>query len=536
MANDMDILAEFNGFIFEPQQGATKADVEDFVKKTLGEGWNTEAISARASMFITKPKHERIDTRQAWSLYYKLLQGPFIFVESDFNTVHGAYGSRLNPCPDGHLSATKPYDWALKQVDADKAWGLTLGEGIIIGHTDTGYTRHKEIWKDPPPQGYGLQPGLGWDYADADNDASAKTAGSRSMDFYSHGTSTASVIMSDHNDGGYIKGIAPRALLIPIRVDSSVWVNLEKLIRGIDYAIYKGAHITSTSMGDPFGNEAPVDRILKEAIDNGVIPVAAAGQLPPFELNMEILPAKSAYAVSCTATTAERKPWKKAFKSRSITIAAPGESVWKAEAVREITYGTTVDRSCGTSFSTAITAGAAALWYAHVKPGRLHEAFGKNNVFYAYLQTLSEHGIVPWNYDMSGPGILNVYNHLTGSARSLPDVQSLSHFKEDYLTKRTRSHTRKTADLIDAANSDTCEAALSALLNKKTVALESFLETAGPELRFHITANSGLRNMLADYALNFRKDIPINKGMLQKLTTLLEGAASSQLIQLLTNN
>ncbi len=356
------------------------------------------------------------------------------------------------------------------------------------------------------------------------------------FNFYSHGTSTASLIISEHNDEGYIKGIARRSSLIPIRVDKSVIVSLEKLIRGIDYAIYKGVHITSTSMGNPFGDGTAVDRILKEAVDNGIIPIAAAGQLPPFELDMEITPAKSPYAVSCTASTQERKPWKKAFKARSITVAAPGESVWNAESVKAITYGTTIKRGCGTSYSTALTAGSAALWYSYLKPSHLYSKVGKNNIFYTYLKTLSDFGIDKWNYEKAGPGILNVEKHLKQS-KNLPSLKDVEFFKESHNSKTPYSQLQKTINVLNEINEENVPEVLCLLFSTPNSNLEHILNEIGTELRFHIRSNPQLKQELTLLSHQFNKDKTnlLKENFREKIQKTIEQNSSNKLNKYLNN-
>ena len=106
-------------------------------------------------------------------------------------------------------------DWSVRFVKADKAWANSKslarkGEGILIGHPDSGYVPHSEL-------GANFRHDLGYDFISGDSDTNNEDGG--------HGLSTASVISSPHDfDTGaptthpFVAGIAPRAQVIPPRV------------------------------------------------------------------------------------------------------------------------------------------------------------------------------------------------------------------------------------------------------------------------------------------------------------------------------
>src|SRR5262249_40109117 len=114
-------------------------------------------------------------------------------------------------------NCSDPNDWALTLCSVPAAWQLALpsngygrryGEGILIGHPDTGYTQHPEIW-DPAR----LLAGAGYDFEAPDNNAQDPLSGLNP----GHGTSTASVLMSSASSevgGVFVTGAAPAASLV----------------------------------------------------------------------------------------------------------------------------------------------------------------------------------------------------------------------------------------------------------------------------------------------------------------------------------
>jgi cell wall-associated protease len=118
----------------------------------------------------------------------------------------------------------------------------------------------------------------GWNFTEAIDSDLARDPSDRD----GHGTHVASIVASAH-DGKGIVGVAPNALIMPIKVmkDSDSTSNVpssESFARGILYAIDNGAQIINMSLGWPRSMET---KFLREAVyyalSKGVIIVAAAG-------------------------------------------------------------------------------------------------------------------------------------------------------------------------------------------------------------------------------------------------------------------
>ena len=125
--------------------------------------------------------------------------------------------------------------WSLRTMFVPEAWGYSIaskrkskGDGIIVGHPDTGYADHIDL------DSTRLIPGLGWNFVE--NNADPRDL----LNYYGkgspgHGTATGSVILSEgtvlppptSDEGGTgspasVTGVAPAARLVPIRTARKV--------------------------------------------------------------------------------------------------------------------------------------------------------------------------------------------------------------------------------------------------------------------------------------------------------------------------
>ena len=242
-------------------------------------------------------------------------------------------------------------------VPEPEAWAEfgVKGEGIVVGHPDTGYTRHAEIWDTPSR----IRIADSYDFVlrrpDAVDPLERGNPG--------HGTTTASVIMSSTGGAGatFVSGVAPAATLIPLRVTPRVvLVGFDRLAEAIRYATDRGCHVISMSLGGGFflGLEEAIDC----AVRQGLIVMAAAGNYSPFV----VWPARYPDCIAVAATNADDAPWTFSSRGGKVAVSAPGESVWTATFDLDRTPPTPyLDRHNGTSFAVAHLAGVTALWLAH---------------------------------------------------------------------------------------------------------------------------------------------------------------------------
>ena len=120
-------------------------------------------------------------------------------------------------------------DWHLDQMNVRPAWdvwqqqhpGRVPGDGILVGHPDTGYTDHPDL------TGRFQLPGHSFLQDEIDARDDLIDVGGVLPKQPGHGTATASVIASSEDDPAIanakeVFGVAPGARVLPLRVSRSV--------------------------------------------------------------------------------------------------------------------------------------------------------------------------------------------------------------------------------------------------------------------------------------------------------------------------
>ena len=283
------------------------------------------------------------------------------------------------------------HEWALDQCKVPQAWqlirdaGKLPGEGIVIGHPDSGYRSHTDMDADRIHTGYQ------WDFIEHDVNPTHR----RGL----HGLDTASVIMS--GEGGEMKGPALHSKIVPMRVtkDTSLpgfaisgvvlipRLNYKRLRRSLVYSQDRNFDVISISLGSPLWSwRKKVHTRIRRLNRQGAIVVAAAGNRFRFlgaTRTSVTYPGRWHETVGVAASTVARTTWKGSCRGNSVDISAPGDSVGRADYRSVDTNAAPfVNRSAGTSFSTALVAGIAALWKSYratelaaVDQGRIYAIF-----------------------------------------------------------------------------------------------------------------------------------------------------------------
>jgi thermitase len=298
--------------------------------------------------------------------------------------------------------------WSIECCRVDEAWALVprpggraLGEDVVVGHPDTGYTRHPEIW-DSAPEDLRVLAERGHDFEDDDAGAEDPLV-EGFMKQPGHGTATSSVILSGP---GSVTGVAPRARLIPLRVTRSVVLfNFTKLAAAIDHAVEEGAHVVSISLGGPYPSTV-LEKAVDRAVARGVVVLAAAGNVWPFV----VFPARLPQVIGVAASNCEDGVWKKSARGQGVDLAAPGEGVWRADAKgppESPVFSTGM--GYGTSFAVATAAGACALWLAHHGRDHLIRLYGAAAIVPVFRHLLLSTVCTPpgWDTERHGAGILD---------------------------------------------------------------------------------------------------------------------------------
>jgi hypothetical protein len=313
---------------------------------------------SRGGLEVWPPSTDAVPPPAAWSLAHALQHAiADVHVEPTF-------AGDVDPRP-----ATAPTrESAVEAATAppsDERWHFArirlqpehraLGAGVRIGHPDTGYTKHDEIWAA----------------IDVEHAANLMDPGQSPIDPLrsgpvfnpGHGTATASMMVA--RDGVRVPdgprqidlgGITPRSSVVPIRVTDSVVILgwQRRLAEAIEHAVDAGCRVISMSLGGIGGSR--LDRAIEYAESKGTILIAAAGN----KVGFVTAPATHPLVVACAATDVNDRPWSGSSHGPAVSISAPGHQVWVADwSDQHIAIGRT---GSGTSYATAIVASAAALW------------------------------------------------------------------------------------------------------------------------------------------------------------------------------
>ncbi|MGH7486916.1 MAG: S8 family peptidase, partial [bacterium] len=276
-------------------------------------------------------------------------------------------------------AASKPPHWSLVQMgvlDAagqPGAWFLwkakpgnenrTPGDGILVAHPDTGYTRHARLLPHllPHPDDAEL---FGKNFVEREKPDGFDPMQDQAIgNMPGHGTGTASVIATGNSPDTEPWGVAPGAKILPLRVSSSViHLSFQNLCDAFVEAMNKKAHVISMSLGGPLGLEM-LNSLIRKALDQGIILVAAAGNNAP----TVVFPARIPGVLACAASNAVAAPWRFSGLGGEVVITAPGELVWHDWERLDADGKPQDDRTngSGTSYATANVAGLAALWLSY---------------------------------------------------------------------------------------------------------------------------------------------------------------------------
>ena len=387
--------------------------------------------------------------------------------------------------------------WSMELVRAPLAWavappsdGERYGAGIVVGHPDTGYRPHEEIWSTDPKTRRVL-PGYGHDFVDNDPEPLDPLIGRNP----GHGTATASVIMSGFPDPKprHVVGTAPLAELIPLRVSGSVvHFSFKHLTEALYFAADRtDAMVISMSLGGPFYSRA-LEEAVNHALARGLILLAAAGNVWP----SVVYPARLDQVIAVAACNCASKPWRNSAHGETVDLSAPGESVWRANTTQKNgTVNFSVDPSSGTSYAVATTAGACAVWLAFHGRASLVVRYGADRLAGVFRTLLTTQGVSRpsgWNTKQYGSGILDMPRLLSAP---LPPAAKLR--KSALFPKRTRDET--TLDRIAAYFPELTRTQVRRVFAQffapavKGKARGKAVEILGPELVFHIATNAKLR-------------------------------------------
>ncbi|HVF62554.1 MAG TPA: S8 family serine peptidase, partial [Casimicrobiaceae bacterium] len=406
---------------------------------------------------------------------------------------------------ESHASCSLDFHWSIERSRILHAWNVatsttTQGGGVRIAHPDTGITSHDEL------SASNVDLAAGYDFVEDDPDATDPLLPGNP----GHGTSTASVIVSDFEPQGSagVSGVAPRATLIPLRVSTKVaHFSWTRLTDAIDHAVANNAHAISMSLGGPLPSFVLHDAI-EDAVGAGVILVAAAGNQWPFV----VFPARYDEVIAVAASACNDQRWAASASGGDVDITAPGESVWRAETSTSGAFH--LSRSSGTSYATAQVAGIAALWLAHHGRSALIGRYGVGNVSAVFKELLTTHGFRwpasgTWDTSRMGAGLVDA------EALLLAPLPASPHAAGMHVRGVLRAAPLGAFDWIrsyfPAARPERVRAWLIEQFDVNEARLAGTLETWGRELAFHLVSNVDIYAALHARLAGRRHARPVSK-------------------------
>ncbi|MGK7877711.1 MAG: DUF5942 domain-containing protein [Xenococcaceae cyanobacterium] len=234
--------------------------------------------------------------------------------------------------------------WNLRNINIEKAWDDTKGDGVTVAVIDTGVTQVPDLRETKFVKGY--------DFVN-DNDVASDDNG--------HGTHVAGTIAQSTNNGYGVAGVAYKGTIMPLKVlGASGGGTVADIAEAIRFAADNGADVINMSLG---GGGA--SQIMEEAIDyaynKGVVIVAAAGNE---NRNSSSYPARYPRVISVSAldVAGDKAPYSN--YGAGVDISAPGGS--EAAKVLQETINPRTKESVfagfqGTSMASPHVAGVAAL-------------------------------------------------------------------------------------------------------------------------------------------------------------------------------
>jgi serine protease len=491
----------------ERDDARAQSIAETAVRETIGEGYRVEALGPGARDYRVSPESGAlIEPGRAWTLTRALL------AHRDIAEAEPAIDQPGLEPPPGTLTAAaaaplvRPRDfssapplpcasnpeWSLELCRVKQAWALapptpagrTHGEGIVVGHPDTGYTKHAEIW-DPTrvrvsdSYDFVLRKADGVDLLERGNPG--------------HGTTTASVIMSATGGAGstFVSGVAPAAAIVPLRVTPRVvLLGFDRLAEAIRYATDRGCHVISMSLGGVTPSGA-LERAVAYAVGQGVVVLAAAGNVWPWV----VYPARLDQVIACAACNCQRGVWDKSASGDTVDVTAPGETVWVARPGKDASQADDiVDVGSGTSYAVATTAGACALWLAFHGRDALIARYGKGQIAAVFKEILMTRGVdTPsgWKTDKHGAGILNAEKLLAAPLPATPPAAGLR--VRASMAPRVENDVDRFLPYYPDVEPERVRRGLVRVLDTTDRDLPVVLAELGDELLFHVATNPDVR-------------------------------------------
>lgn len=229
--------------------------------------------------------------------------------------------------------------WAQRALGPDRAWVLTRGGGLVVGVVDTG------VSAATPALAGAVLPGR-----DVSTNRAADT------DCRGHGTFVAGLLAARPMDGRGLVGIAPGALVLPIRVAADEQqVDPGKLATGIRAAVDGGARVVAVALGSATAPPA-LRAAVTYANTHDVVVVASTDAPGLSSSDGAVFPADLPGVLAVASIQSDGKPTALGGSGGRPALAAPGSGLLSVAP-----QGNGNVTASGSGVAVAFVAGAAAL-------------------------------------------------------------------------------------------------------------------------------------------------------------------------------
>ncbi|TXS42013.1 serine protease [Streptomyces sp. uw30] len=245
----------------------------------------------------------------------------------------------LTSTPNASADQVRDAQWPLTVYDAEKVWKTSQGAGVTVAVVDSGVDAgHPDLTGQVLP---------GKDFT-GDGDPH--------LDENGHGTGMASLI-AGHGHGANgssgVKGLAPKAKILPVRVSANADATYTKdWATGVRYAVDQGASVINLSLND--STAYPGSRAAKAiayAQEKDVVVVAGTGN----DSGTVNYPAALPGVVAVSAVDQALNFWSKS-NTGNVTVAAPGVQTPQADPTINSGYAVADGTSGSTAYVSAIVA------------------------------------------------------------------------------------------------------------------------------------------------------------------------------------
>lgn len=235
--------------------------------------------------------------------------------------------------------------WYLDQFGMNAVWQTSTGSGVVVAEVGSGvnagdHDLSGRLWPEIGLQGGGIKK------------ASGDSSGSYD------GTQVAALIAGNGAGGSKVKGLAPKATVLPIQIqDSGANGITASAEAAIHYAVAHNVKIIlfPTPLPDP---SAAFEAAVKFAVSHNAIVIAASGNNGSDAVIGDPCAAPGALCIS--ATTSSDSAATLSSIGPAVSLGAPGDQI----PVPGLKGGVSTNSS--THYAAALTAGEAALvWAAH---------------------------------------------------------------------------------------------------------------------------------------------------------------------------